>query len=276
MSRGSRALGVTGRPSSKLSLVIRSAWDGQPLEHSRAWVERHHVGIVAHATADQLAHRLSLTGASVSFVNRFLFVLAHRQRPLVDEGNVPVEIILKHGRRLGSNLALAARLGNVPRSPAAEERWRSAYQELAADDPGGLLGIIAARAARHTLRLALVYALVEASPQIEVRHVDAALALWSYCRQSAAVICACEPSGPEDLAAGLFSVIEASGEQGLTLTEQLNSFSRNVPAGKLRVARQILADTGRIVSTREHRTSSGRPVTVTRAMPKRDGAPMNS
>jgi hypothetical protein len=260
-----RLLEVAGRPSSELALVIRSAWDGTPIDVGRTHVTNHHVGIVAHATLDQLAQRLSLTGGGVSFVNRFLFVVARRQPSVVDESSVPTRLVLDHGKRLRNQLAVAATFGRVERSRAAEERWRSRYDELVNDDPGGLLGIMVARAPRHVLRLALVYALVEASPRVERRHMDAALALWNYCRASAAQVCDRVAVPSRDLSAELLAGIAAAGERGLSLTEQLDLFGRNVPATRLRSARESLEETGRVVSTKERRVDSVRAITVSRA-----------
>jgi hypothetical protein len=263
-----RTLGMAGRASSEIGTLLRAAWDGLPLElgHGRYRVERHHVGIVAHATIDQLAQRLSLTDPSVSFVNRFVFVIARRQRPLLDEGRIPSEVVVEHGRRLRDNLHAGAGLGEVRRSDAAEAAWREAYPALAEDDPGGLLGIMVARAARHVLRFALVYALADRSPVIDVEHVRAALDLWSYCRSSAEIIVSGAPSAPSDLESDLLAALRAAGQSGMTLSEQLDYFGRNVPARRLHAARQALQDAGLATTGPERRAGSGRPATVTRAV----------
>jgi len=263
-----RTLALAGRPASEVPLLVRSAWDGQPIElvHGRHRVEHHHIGIVAHATADQLAEHLSLSDPSVSFVNRFVFVVARRQPPLLDEGNIPASVVAAHGTRLRDNLRLAAGFSPLERAPDAEERWHEAYPELAGDDPGGLLGIMVARAARHTMRFALVHAASEASERIELRHLEAALALWAYCRESAAEVSSLRATGTTDLASELLSALEAAGGRGLSLSDQLDHFGRNVPASRLRVAREELEAAGLIYSTSERRTGSGRPATVTRAV----------
>ncbi len=263
-----RTLGMAARPNSEVATLVRSAWDGHPLEvgHGRHRVEQHHLGVIAHATRDQLAHRLSITDASASFVNRFAFVIARRQPPLVDEGNVPPELMVEHGRRLREGLQAAARLGVLCRSPDAEEVWKAAYPTLAGDDPGGLLGIMVARAARHAMRFALVHALTEGAAVIGAEHIEAALALWSYCRRSAATVASSAPSASADLGSDLLAAVLAAGERGLSLSEQLDHFGRNVPAGRVRVARQALEEAGLVVSGAERRAASGRPAMVTRAV----------
>ncbi len=75
-----RAFGLAARPNSPLIWVLRNAWDGQPLEirsrRGRRVIDAHHIGLLAHATVDQLQARLSMTEASASLVNRFVFILA--------------------------------------------------------------------------------------------------------------------------------------------------------------------------------------------------------
>ena len=49
----------------------------------------------------------------------------------------------------------------------------------------GLLGAAISRAEAQVLRLALVYALLAGDHEIEAEHLNAALAIWRYCEQSA-------------------------------------------------------------------------------------------
>ena len=49
----------------------------------------------------------------------------------------------------------------------------------------GLTGALTARAEAHTMRLALIYALLDGASSIEVEHLQAALALWDYAARSA-------------------------------------------------------------------------------------------
>ena len=69
-------------------------------------------------------------------------------------------------------------------SAAAEQLWCDGYPALTAAQPG-LLGAITARAEAQTLRLSLIYALLDGAREIDREHVEAALALWAYCGASA-------------------------------------------------------------------------------------------
>ena len=49
----------------------------------------------------------------------------------------------------------------------------------------GLTGALTARAEAHSIRLALIYALLDGASSIEVEHLKAALALWDYAARGA-------------------------------------------------------------------------------------------
>ena len=49
----------------------------------------------------------------------------------------------------------------------------------------GLTGALTARAEAHSIRLALIYALLDGASSIELEHLQAALALWDYAARSA-------------------------------------------------------------------------------------------
>jgi hypothetical protein len=66
----------------------------------------------------------------------------------------------------------------------AREKWIAVYDDLSDGHPG-LWGAATARAEAHTVRLAMLYALLNYSPAIRVEHLDAALAFWRYASESA-------------------------------------------------------------------------------------------
>ena len=72
----------------------------------------------------------------------------------------------------------------VTMTPEAAGFWEEIYPVLSKDQPG-LLGAITARAEAQTIRLALVYALLDSSPQIRRGHLEAAQAVWTFCDDSA-------------------------------------------------------------------------------------------
>jgi hypothetical protein len=92
--------------------------------------------------------------------------------------------------RLGLRFAAARRALTV--DPAAAERWVDVYAEPSDGQPG-LAGAATARAEAHTIRLALIYALLDCSERIcleHLEHLEAGLAVWRYSATSAAWVSA--------------------------------------------------------------------------------------
>ncbi len=258
-----RSLALARKPSSPLPWLLRNAWDGLPLDPVHRPATRHHVGLVAHVTLEQLRTQTSLTDASASFLGRFLFVRVRRPRPVPDEGSVPARVTQRIGALLAPRLERARDAGPMRRGVDCTSFWFRAYQEIAADDPGGLLGIAVARAAWFVTRLSLVYAVADGDDEIRPRHLDSALSLWRYCRESAAW--ALLGRGDETIERRLLEVISEAGPTGISLTGQSAAFGRNVPAARIAAARDALEERGTIETvTRAALRGRGRPAKVSR------------
>ena len=152
------------------------------------------------------------------------------------------------------------------RTAEAKVRWAELYAEMAEDDPGGLLGAVIARDAPQCLRLSVAYALLDASRLIDVNHVEAAWAVWRYCRSSAAYIFG-EVVGNE-IADRLLSALRRAGPAGLTLQQQSDLFGRNVAAEQLAGARAHLSRLGLVTTGKGDVDGLGRPPMVTRIRTK--------
>ncbi len=62
---------------------------------------------------------------------------------------------------------------------------RTSYKEMSKRSMEGVTGALTARAEAHSMRLALIYALLDGASSIQVEHLKAALALWDYAARSA-------------------------------------------------------------------------------------------
>ena len=183
-----RLLTVMAREGSTLSPMVRDAWDGVPmgrvLAREQSVVHSHHVGVVAHVTPVELRQKLSGTDAANGFGNRFIWLAVRRTR-LVPFPVSPVERV-DPGllAAVGAAIAEAQAPGEVPWSPEARDAWEELYLELNLRRRYGLLAAMTARTEAQVVRLALVYALLDRSPVIDVPHLRAARALWDYAERS--------------------------------------------------------------------------------------------
>lgn len=187
-----RLLTVMSREGSTLSPVVRDAWDGVPmgrfLAKESALVSWHHVGIVAHITPIELRAKLTDNDAANGFGNRFLWFAVRRTRlvpfPESPRGAVPPHVL----EDIRAAIVAAQGPGELRWSPAAAERWESLYGEHSARSRHGLLGAMKARSEAQTVRLALIYALMDRASAIELEHLEAATAVWEYCEASLAYV----------------------------------------------------------------------------------------
>ena len=257
-----RLLRVAGR-SASLSALIREAWDGGDLAirtRNRPLHARNaNVAILGHVTAEELTRRLSGTEIANGMANRFLFCWVERSKRLPSGGNIPEDELEVLGVRLGIAIDRAREIGTLARSPEAEERWASFYRSLD-DDVDGVVGSLTARAEAQVLRLSVAYALLDASPTIELAHLEAAEAVWRHAEDSVHRVFARRE--PDWVLPKLLEALIAAGAAGLDGSAQRDLFNRHLDGARLAAARAELEARG-IVRTVLIETG-GRPRLLTR------------
>ncbi|MHB1516415.1 MAG: DUF3987 domain-containing protein [Acidiferrobacteraceae bacterium] len=253
-------LRVLEREGNTLSALIRRAWDSGNLrsltKNSAAVATDAHISIIGHITADELRRYLTRTEAGNGFANRFLYCCARRSRCLPEGGG---EVSLcSYAQRMAQVITKARTFGRVTFDDTARAIWHQVYPELSEGLPG-LLGAITSRAEAQTLRLALVYALLDESPIIQIDHLQAALAVWEYCEASARYIFGSAVGDP--LADELLRAIRSAGTTGMTRTAMRDLFKRNQSGAAIGVALELLEGHGHI-SMYQVRGDGGRPTEV--------------
>ncbi|RIK08036.1 MAG: hypothetical protein DCC47_16025 [Acidobacteria bacterium] len=239
-----RVLKVASRDGSTLSPLLRHAWDDGRLEvrtrKSTTVATSAHVSVVADITLDELHDLLGGVEIANGFGNRFLWVLARRTRKLPSGGSLTDDDVRRLAEPLRDAIAAARKLGTITRTPAAEERWRGIYDAID-DEAAGAYGKIVARVEAHLLRLAVLYAALDGSGRIDVCHLDAALAVWDYCRASALRIFGTTTGDP--VADRIYAALLAAPD-GLDRTAQNNLFDGHRSSAALDRARSRLVDRG--------------------------------
>ncbi|WP_300831977.1 hypothetical protein [uncultured Bilophila sp.] len=123
--------------------------------------------------------------------------------------------------------------------------WKEVYPELSREHIG-LVGCLINRAEAQTLRLALVYALLDGQEQIDAGHLQAALAMWSYARASAMYIFGSRGADPLEE-----KVLAALRRGPMSATELSRVFHGHVPKERLQPVLQQLEAQRRISISRE-------------------------
>jgi DNA-binding transcriptional ArsR family regulator len=246
-----RSLKAMAREGNTLSAVIRQAYDGFTLgtiTKSPHRATNTHVSIVGHITFGELKVLLQEVDAINGFANRFLWVAVRRSRFLPFGGAVPDAVVASLRERLRRTIEWAKDAEDVHWTDHARELWQDAYPDLTRERPG-ILGSILSRAEAHTLRLALIYALLDQSRELELPHFEAALAVWRFAERSAAYIFGDSLGDPN--ADRILAALRET-PQGLTRTEiRRKVFNDHVTAAKVRQALSLLLSAGLVHERRE-------------------------
>jgi hypothetical protein len=230
-------LSVMERPGSTLSRVLRDGWDRGDLatltKNSPIRATGALVSIVAHVTAEELRQTLTSTNLANGFANRFLFVCVKRARVLPHGGALDGGIIAGLAERTRKAIDFVRTVTRIEMDEEAKGEWEAVYPALSEGRPG-LFGAAIARAEAQTIRLGLLYALLDRSDHIRVPHLRAALAVWEYAEASAQYIFGDATGTP--LADRILATLRQAGQAGLTHTQISALFGRNIDKPKIDAA----------------------------------------
>src|SRR5262249_10153956 len=131
--------------------------------------------------------------------------------------------------------------GELARDGDCRDLWGEIYPKLTQEIPG-LLGAVTSRGEALTLRLSLVFALLDRSPAIRPEHLKAALAVWQYCEDSARIIFGKKAGDP--LADRILSLLRNAESGEMTRTAISNALGRNQKAERIETALDLLKRLG--------------------------------
>ena len=254
-----RPLVAMAREGNVLSELLRQSWDTGDLQiltkNNPAKATGAHISVIGHVTHDDLRRHLGTTQQANGFANRFLWVCAKRSKKLPEGGTLTDEAIALLADRLRDAILFAAGVAEMRRDDEARDLWRSAYPDLSEGRPG-LLGAAISRAEAQVLRLSMIYALLDCSAVIRIEHLQAALAVWRYCEDSARYIFGHSLGDP--VADKILEALRSRGPSGMTRTEIRDLFKRHLEQGQAAAAVASLQALG--LARFEKEESDGRPV----------------
>lgn len=187
-----RVLRSMQRQGNTLDALIKQAWDGGDLhtltKESPLTATNPHVCIIGHITQDELSTLLSNADIYGGLGNRFLWCCIRRNGKHPHPKRMSDEVVADLAREFRSAFEHALRLEVVGwADDFVKKRWEEVYDELS-EGGHGVVGAMTSRSEAQVLRLAMIYALLDKSAHIGRAHLDAALALWEYCSQSASFL----------------------------------------------------------------------------------------
>ena len=257
-----RVLSVMGRQGNTLSAVARDAWDQRPLEtmtKTKMRATDPHITLVGHITLDELRTLLDANAAANGFGNRFCWLAVKRSKELPRPPAFTGDVVADLGERVWQAMNAAKGIGEMDFDADTGEVWNEAYHELSADRPG-LAGSVANRAEAHTLRLAMLYALLDGSSLININHLTAGMAMWDYCERSAQFIFGKASGDPH-----ADTILRALRVAPMSRLDISNLFGRHAEKAVIEAALGGLTDRGQAEMWKESPPSgTGRPVEMWR------------
>jgi hypothetical protein len=256
----SSALKVITRQGNTLSDIIRKAWDGGVLssmtKNSPAKATGAHISIIGHITKPELLKYLTETETGNGFGNRFLWICVRRSKLLPDGATLPESILKTLKTKVDDIVTFAKSVGYMKRDEQASKLWREKYKDLSEGKPG-ILGAVSGRAEAQVLRIACIYALLGKSEVVQLPHLEAALAVWKYCEDSAAYIFSDKTGNSV-----ADTILEALKVNPLTQTEISELFHRKKSADEIHQALAILSQQSRVRKEEIKKEGVVRPETV--------------
>ncbi len=230
-------LRVQGRDGNTLSAYLRNFWDSgtaqsltknSPLKTTDA-----QVSIVGHITKTELLTCLSEVESANGYANRFLWICVRRSKFLPFGSEVNYKDLLCITADISRRIEFAKSLAQIYLSDEAKELWISVYKHLETSR-FGFVAKVTQRASPYVLRLACIFAVLDGQSVIGREHLEAALAVWQFCEDSAKYIFG-ERIGDKNADALLEALRDA--DNGLTRTEiYTNVFQKNLKVKEIKKA----------------------------------------
>jgi hypothetical protein len=257
-----KLLHMGGREGSTLGDVLREAWDGGNLANrskvNPSTATGAHISIISHITQMELIETMRSTQAYNGFCNRFLWAAIKRAQ-LLPFGGADISDLPQTARLRAAIHSASYCHRRMQMTDSALSLWGREYERLSSDIPG-ILGAVTTRAEPQVLRLALIYALLDDAPEIDVCHLRAAYAIQEYVHQSCRYIFGADLGN--ETADEIRRVLDCN-PQGATQTQLYQYIKKNKSAKELETALKLLKSSGLArESVAAAGPKGGRPVTT--------------
>jgi len=181
------------RDGNTLSSALRDAWDGVSIKPAtkgqpRIWASNPHICLSAAITPSELRSVIAARELTNGFANRFMTIWSERTRILPFPRATPqhevdalaqrmIEVI----RRAGGDRFAERDVIEVTMSSSAQGLYAKLYTTELSDQSGGeLVTALLERRAPVLRRLAMLFALCDLKTEVDVQHIEAALAWTRY------------------------------------------------------------------------------------------------
>ena len=264
------------RDGNTLSSALRDCWDGVSLKPAtktnRLWATDPHVSLAAAITPGELHSLMASRELTNGFANRFMMFWAEKTKLLAFPVATPQTEVDALAVRVLEVLEFcnATRWAEkdtmrVSLSPDARKRYEGLYHtELNDNSAGERITALIERRAPMLLRLAMLFALCDLTNEVQLVHINAALAWVRYSVDSVKFIfaSAADEAATAETNTTAVKILEFLKDRGeATRTEiTVDCFQRHVAKTRIDIALdELLQSNPPAVEVHEDRSSAGRP-----------------
>jgi hypothetical protein len=180
---------VAQRSGNTLATILMHGWDGLTLANLTSGRSKHpltatdpHLSLIGHSTVAETRRTITATEIASGFANRIIFVLSRRSKLIARPKPLPESEFEKMSFRIRHNIDKVS--GELDMTEEAWALWEDVYATEIEAPRFGLVGAMLGRGAAHVRRLAMIYAVVDGASNVEIQHLEAALAWWRYSEES--------------------------------------------------------------------------------------------
>jgi uncharacterized protein DUF3987 len=261
---------VMGREGNTLSPVIRQFWQGKDKvgtlrRNAPDTATGAHISIIGHITEFELRARLPECELFNGFANRFLWAHAKRERYFPNPKDLSPSMFKEEldyfqkpdaeGKTWSQRVDS---ISHMKRDIEAEKYWEEIYEKIEKlEEENPQVAAITERGSPLTLRLAMIYAVLDGSTEIRKAHLEAANAVWIYCRNTARYLFGEKLSGSR--AEKICAALRFCYPKWMSRTDIRDLFGRNLDGKLIDDALNEVEGFDMIETSKEG--SRGRPVT---------------
>ena len=229
-----RLFAVNNRNGSGMSEMLRLFYDAPsmvaaPSRRSKLASTCPHVSVLGHVTPEGLKHSMPTVEVFNGLANRFMYIASQRTASIPEPAdvdwsredlNLKVQYLQKVVREFHPNEESITN----PEFPfiftaSGKSKWYELYHQYSAQaaSKSGMAGAMVARSKATVLRLAMIYAGLDLTQEIQKEHFEAAAALWEY--SLASVKWAFGENSGNPNADKIIAALRRAGKKGMTRTE---------------------------------------------------------
>jgi hypothetical protein len=249
-------LSKMNQKNSILSPTLRTLWDSgnfsQKTKYNPIQTTNAHISLIGHITEYELEEAFKDVEAANGFGNRFLWFAVMRGKKELITRTLEAYSFTDEISRLKESINFSRKDQCIQLSTKAKFLFNDFYQTIS-ECPKGYLGRLCSRSEAHLLKIALIYALLDCSTEIDEINLRAAMALVQFSIDSCNFLFQRKRFSSEQLK--ILTALEASPDPISRGNLLKHVFASNLLAAKLDEILLDLEHLGLIYSKKEGRVT---------------------